>query len=442
MWYRPPGLSSDYDPTVPALHAILQAPDWIFWTGGGLLVVPSLIILLLALFRDRAMGRRRCPSCWYDMAGAQSLRCPECGRQPRKERHLLRTRRRWARAALASLTLLLGSAAALWPAARARCPLTLVPTFILIRFTPKVGTETRWDPVASDWITSPIATEIRRRIDADQLSPSHWLTALQTASVLRIRNHWPKDQDFTAGLEIPELTFGKVVLTLNLRSSSHSILHANHARDTFTVTPFHGDQFEHERNHNVGPLPVGTRSLIFEPTIDRVDKFGISRPTLTLDTWHVPITLVDSALEVLPISADSHRTGTLALSSKLYPATPPGVTRWWFSLHYTNANHKADVATTGLAFRVELLHRGTRVEARTVGLEPNPGSDWASPQREPPLVTFGFDSILPEPGSPDLHEWSIHVTPDPTPILAEWHYTDVAPLSITRTLDTIPNDPK
>jgi hypothetical protein len=298
MWYRPPGLSSDYDPTVPALHAILQAPDWILWTGGGLLVVPSLIILLLALFRDRAMGRRRCPSCWYDMAGAQSLRCPECGRQPRKERHLLRTRRRWARAALASLTLLLGSAAALWPAARARGPLTLVPTFILVRFTPKVGTETRWDPVASDWITSPIATEIRRRIDADQLSPSHWLTALQTAGVLRIRERWPKDQPLIVGLDIPALTFGEVAVSMTPRSPGMLEVYSS----TFRKRMSSFDDQGMKLRQNIGFLPEGTTTLEFDVVLYRGGhpSDALAR-MLPIGLWHVPMSPVEGEHEVLPM---------------------------------------------------------------------------------------------------------------------------------------------
>lgn len=49
---------------------------------------------------DPANGRRRCPRCWYDMAGTPMRRCPECGHECSKERRLFRARRsRWLIAA-------------------------------------------------------------------------------------------------------------------------------------------------------------------------------------------------------------------------------------------------------------------------------------------------------------------------------------------------------
>lgn len=77
-------------------------------------------VLGLALFiwawrGDRPRGRRRCPSCWYDMAGVPSLRCPECGSQARTERKLARTRRRWSVLALA---LVIAAAPTTWAAVR------------------------------------------------------------------------------------------------------------------------------------------------------------------------------------------------------------------------------------------------------------------------------------------------------------------------------------
>ena len=48
-----------------------------------------------ALFVDRSRGRRRCPKCWYSMAGAPSRSCSECGHTVQKESRFYRTRRRW-----------------------------------------------------------------------------------------------------------------------------------------------------------------------------------------------------------------------------------------------------------------------------------------------------------------------------------------------------------
>ncbi len=63
--------------------------------------LPALILALIGaalllrwLIGDRSRGRRRCPKCWYDMAGIDTLACPECGRTARSERALYRSRRR------------------------------------------------------------------------------------------------------------------------------------------------------------------------------------------------------------------------------------------------------------------------------------------------------------------------------------------------------------
>src|SRR5262249_10848407 len=72
--------------------------DWtmISWWAGGVLAAIALGVMAFALFRDRSRGRRRCPTCWYDMAGVSGMTCPECGRTQKKERRVFRTPRwRW-----------------------------------------------------------------------------------------------------------------------------------------------------------------------------------------------------------------------------------------------------------------------------------------------------------------------------------------------------------
>jgi hypothetical protein len=88
---------------MPGLHTA-------FFAASALLFTAGLVITLLALFRDRARGRARCPSCWYDMSGAPALTCPECGRTAKSTRQLRRTRRRWRRAAVGITMLLLAPA--------------------------------------------------------------------------------------------------------------------------------------------------------------------------------------------------------------------------------------------------------------------------------------------------------------------------------------------
>jgi hypothetical protein len=83
---------------------------WAFYTAACILWLIAGVGLYIALFRDRSRGRRRCPKCWYDMAGVTGLKCPECGREARKERRLHTTRRRWRLATLFALLAALGIA--------------------------------------------------------------------------------------------------------------------------------------------------------------------------------------------------------------------------------------------------------------------------------------------------------------------------------------------
>jgi len=69
----------------------------------------GLLLLVWSLFCDRAKGRPRCPRCWYDLSGLNGRRCPECGIEAKKDRHLYRTRRHWKAAALAMVLLILAA---------------------------------------------------------------------------------------------------------------------------------------------------------------------------------------------------------------------------------------------------------------------------------------------------------------------------------------------
>jgi hypothetical protein len=93
-------------------------PEWwvISWWAGGVLGVGALVVIALAMLRDRSRGRRRCPKCWYDMTGVAGLKCPECGREQRSEKRLLRTRRRWRMAVAGVLLLGVAGATAVAPA--------------------------------------------------------------------------------------------------------------------------------------------------------------------------------------------------------------------------------------------------------------------------------------------------------------------------------------
>ncbi|MBC7834593.1 MAG: hypothetical protein H7Y88_05770 [Phycisphaerales bacterium] len=82
--------------------------DWLLIANPRLcwlLVAIATALFIRGLFCDRARGRRRCPRCWYDMAGLTGLTCPECGKTVQRERALHRSRRS-PRLMLAALLLL------------------------------------------------------------------------------------------------------------------------------------------------------------------------------------------------------------------------------------------------------------------------------------------------------------------------------------------------
>ncbi|MBC7771012.1 MAG: HEAT repeat domain-containing protein, partial [Pyrinomonadaceae bacterium] len=94
-------------------------PDWTWLSyliGGGLAVLGAGIIVV-AMFRNRSRGRKRCPRCWYDMSASPTLKCSECGRAARSPRHLLKTRRHWRWVFAGMMVVLLGGVTAIAPAA-------------------------------------------------------------------------------------------------------------------------------------------------------------------------------------------------------------------------------------------------------------------------------------------------------------------------------------
>ncbi len=105
--------------------------QWAWWVAGWGLAGTAAAALLWALFADRARGRRRCPSCWYDLSGV-GLTCPECGSTARSERALRRTRRRWRIAVVMAVLVVVGTQVA-GQAGRGKEKWTrFVPTSVLV----------------------------------------------------------------------------------------------------------------------------------------------------------------------------------------------------------------------------------------------------------------------------------------------------------------------
>lgn len=141
-------------------------------TLGGLSLLIGLALLASALIGDRARGRRRCPGCWYDLAGTPGMRCPECGREARRERALYRTRRRPARFILAFAVLLAGLALVAVPAFTGGSWVRAVPTTVLVWSFPTC-TRIIEDPTSAIAPTAEkLLDEIQRRAEIGPLW--HW----------------------------------------------------------------------------------------------------------------------------------------------------------------------------------------------------------------------------------------------------------------------------
>jgi hypothetical protein len=87
---------------------------WGLYTIATAFTLAWLALAAWALLADRSRGRRRCPKCFFSLEGLDTLRCPECGRIAKSERHLHRTRRRWGVAVLGGVLLLSPAAATAW----------------------------------------------------------------------------------------------------------------------------------------------------------------------------------------------------------------------------------------------------------------------------------------------------------------------------------------
>lgn len=158
--------------------------DWMFFAAGALWLLVGAFVAVRALWADRARGRRRCPHCWYDMRGTPGRRCSECGREARCERDLFRTRRRRGVALGGATMCALGLAAYWTPEVRRDGWLSIVPTEVLLRFSPPAVELPPWG--ASNWDKDPVIVELSRRRAHESLSPRQWKYVLETKNVFSL----------------------------------------------------------------------------------------------------------------------------------------------------------------------------------------------------------------------------------------------------------------
>jgi hypothetical protein len=156
----------------------MASTAWIWWLSGGVLALTGLTLLWWSLCRDRSRSRRRCPKCWYDMAGVPGLVCPECGRDARRERRLSKTRRRWRWAALGGLVTIIAFSLAVTPRVRLYGPASLLPTTVLLWASPTI--EQTWTTSDNKYLArlenhhDGMMIELSRRASSRAASLADW----------------------------------------------------------------------------------------------------------------------------------------------------------------------------------------------------------------------------------------------------------------------------
>jgi len=164
-------------------------PHWLPLVSGWALAVMGGGLLVWALWGDalaqrlRRVKKRRCPKCWYDLSHtpgpAPGVTCSECGYTARRERRLLRGRRRWRWAMVALVILVSAHLARRSPDIRERGWVAAVPTTVLICLAPQIiGDDTRliWarlglrlpPPAQSSWAEN-VFLELHRRFTVERM---------------------------------------------------------------------------------------------------------------------------------------------------------------------------------------------------------------------------------------------------------------------------------
>lgn len=277
---------------------LTEASPSLLWSFAGVFAAIGLPLLYSALFADRARGRKRCPCCWYDMDGAPSLQCSECGHNAPRPAALLRTRRRWFRATVACVILFGGTSLALTPKLREHGPLALVPNFILVRFAPSESEEARFDPVQNCWVADPISLELARRIRQRSISPAHLRVALEHARVIHYRDRWPEREPYVMGVTLPHWLGWSNVKFTPRRPDFGSI-----DGEVMIATCGVGLdlQRKHELHQSIGMLDPGDNTIIFDGTVI-LDPWG-TPTTVSLPPWEIRVRTVPTWTEVFPPSS-------------------------------------------------------------------------------------------------------------------------------------------
>lgn len=288
--------------------------DWIFLAAGWSVAGLAAVLLLWALFWDRPRGRRRCPKCWYDMAGVPGLRCPECGRESRRERKLHRTHRRWRWATVWLLALVAGVVAARVPSFRQGGWAGQVPTTALILGLKWWDSPRNRPPLRPSWNSAP-----------PQPAAPTWRETLYQETIRRVGDgrlwKWQTSllvQHIVDGDE--ERPTGSVAWALHYRNLSGLIW---------------SQYYDRPRGATLPRVPITDRSLDIIGGLETIHSFRVERRAgdrAIVSCIHIP------TRGLLQIASDHGPGQPLA-----WCALPPG-RRWPWGDGYTGP---FDIAASG-----------------------------------------------------------------------------------------------
>ncbi len=152
----------------------------------------SLAVLYVALAHDRAKGRRRCPKCWYDMAGTATT-CPECGYVGNNARAFSRTRRRWRWATVGVLIAVYAAVSAWMPDYRMWGWAHRLPSVVLVRMYPWAAPPNGVTQLRTD--KRPVVCELSSRGYSHRLGGHERTLAVRCLKELRTQSDWIRRRD-------------------------------------------------------------------------------------------------------------------------------------------------------------------------------------------------------------------------------------------------------
>jgi len=333
--------------------------EWLFWSLSVLLVLAGLPLLLWAIWLDRPRGRRRCPKCWYDMSYSTGLTCSECGRTPKHEKHLLRTRRHWRAAALALLLLLGAIPAGSAPRIRKHGWMSVVPTTALIFLVTQedLADQSRFS-LSGGPLSPPDILTIELLARTEDNSLWNWQWNLLIDRILGIdwplsdiltkhQSRWPVGQPFRAHIYLHR---DNVIETRAIlpRTQIRILPRFDHTAEGGPIDEIHWpsnllDGMDWTSARNFGTPRQASEELSFDIVIERVDESlesqtgpGSGRPSwraLRKQTLSLPVRVAGSIDEFIRFDSNPELTEMLrqrahvsvsssAISIKLEGKTP------------------------------------------------------------------------------------------------------------------------